>query len=161
MGASLAMLLAKDKKVAGVFTMGAAMKYRFHTIVKMALFFMGLTKKYRRKYYPPWVREYMKDRKVYMYYPIESAKEIVRLSDATRRFLPQIAKPILIMQSTTDHMVPRKSPRMIFDGVKSETKEIFWVKDVYHVFAKERRVWEKIGEFIENNVKCQSSNVKS
>jgi carboxylesterase len=156
MGGQLAMLLAEDESVAGIFTMGAAMKYKFHRIAKVVLFFMGLTKTYRRKYYPPWVREQMKDRKVYMYYPIESAKEVVRLSDATMEFLPRIKKPILIMQSTTDHMVTKKSPRMIFDGVKSKTKEIFWIENAYHVFAGDKKVWKKIGEFVEEVTKTQT-----
>ncbi|MFA6285273.1 MAG: alpha/beta fold hydrolase [Parcubacteria group bacterium] len=149
MGGDLAMILSEEESVAGVIPLGAAVKYKFHPFVKIGLFFMGLTKEYRRKYYPPWARKKMGDRKVYMYYPIESAKEVVRLSDATRSILPRITKPILIMQSTTDHMVSKKSPQMIFDSVKSKIKEIYWVKDGYHVFAGDRKAWEKIGEFIE------------
>jgi carboxylesterase len=149
MGGDLAMFLSEEKSVAGVIPLGAAVKYKFHPLVKIALFFMGLTKKYRRKYYPPWARKKMGNRKVYMYYPIESAKEVVRLADATREILPRITKPILIMQSTIDHMVSKKSPQIIFDKVSSEIKEIYWVKDKYHVFAGEKDVQEKIGEFIE------------
>jgi carboxylesterase len=148
MGGELAMLLSEDESVAGIVAMGAAVRYKLHNLAKIALFFMGLGKKYRRKYYPPWVWEKMKDRKVYMRYPIESAKEVVRLADATRRFLPRITKPILIAQSSSDHMVSKKSPRWIAEGVRSKVKEIFWVKDAYHVFAGEKKVWEKIAEFI-------------
>ncbi len=149
MGGNLAMLLAEDKSVAGIMPMGAAMKYKFHSIVKIALFLLGLTKTYRRKYYPPWARKRMRKRKVYLYYPIESAKEVQRLADETRKFLPRVAKPILIMQSTTDYLVSRCSPKIIFNSVKSKVKEIFWVKNVYHVFAGEKKVWEKIGEFMD------------
>jgi esterase/lipase len=52
------------------------------------------------------------------------------------------------MQSTIDHMVSKKSPQIIFDKASSEIKEIYWVKDKYHVFAGEKSVQEKIGEFI-------------
>jgi hypothetical protein len=45
-------------------------------------------------------------------------------------------------------MVSKKSPRWIAEGVRSKVKEIFWVKDAYHVFAGEKKVWEKIAEFI-------------
>jgi len=109
---------------------------------------MGLTKTYRKKYHPPWVRKKMGKRKVYPYYPIESAKTVVELAEETRKFLPRIEKPILIMQSTTDHMVSKKSPRIIFENVKSKIKEIFWVENVYHVFVREPKVWEKIYNFI-------------
>lgn len=149
MGGNLAILLAEDESVAGVFPMGAAARYKLHILAKMAVFFMGLWKTYRWKYYPWWVREIAEQREVYQYYPVESAKEVIRLADATREFLPKIAKPILIMQSDSDHMVSKKSPRMIFDGASSKEKDIFWVKGGYHVFVLEKKVWEKIGEFIE------------
>jgi carboxylesterase len=149
MGGDLAMIISEEKSIAGVIPLGTAVRYKFHPLVKITLFFMGLTKKYRKKYYPPWARKKMGNRKVYMYYPIESAKEVVRLADATRAILPQVTKPILIIQSTTDHLVSKKSPQIIFDGVSSKIKEIYWVKDGYHVFAGDRNVWEKIREFIE------------
>jgi len=149
MGGNLAMLISEDGSVAGIIPMGASVWYKFHNLAKLSIFLMGLWKVYRRKYYPPWVRKKMGYRNVYPYYPVASAKEVMKLSDATREFLPQITKPILIMQSDADHLVPKKSARMIFNGVKSEVKEIFWIKNAYHVFVKERKVWEKIGEFID------------
>jgi len=131
-----------------VISLGSAVRYKFHRLAKAGLFLMGMTKKYRKKYYPPWARKKMGDRKVYAHYPVESAKEVVRLADATRAFLPHITKPILIMQSTTDHMVSKKSPQIIVDRVGSNIKEIVWVKDGYHVFVDKKEVWEKIREFI-------------
>lgn len=148
MGGNLAMLISKDDSVAGIVTMGASVKYRFHSVDKLVLAFMGFTKVYRKKYYPPWVRKKMGKRDVYMYYPVESAREVMKLADEARIFLPRITKPILVMQANSDHMVSRKSPQMIMDGVDSKVKEIFWVKDGYHVFVGERKVHEKIGEFI-------------
>jgi len=155
MGGNLSILLAEDESVSGILTMGAAMKYKFHSLAKIALFLMGLTKTYRRKYYPPWARKKMGKRKVYMYYPIESAKEVQRLAEETKKFLPNVDKPILIMQSTTDYLVSKSSPRIIAGGVKSKIKEIFWIKNVYHVFAGEREVWEKIEEFISKVIKAK------
>ena len=148
MGGNLAMMISDDESIAGIVAMGAAMRYKFHSLAKIILFFMGLTKTYRKKYYPPWVRKKMGNRKVYLRYPIESAKEVVRMTDATREFLPRVTKPILIMQSKSDHMVSKKSPQMIFEGVKSNIKEIFWIENVYHVFVGKREVWEKIAQFI-------------
>jgi len=148
MGGNIAMLISEDESVAGIVTMGASVKYRYHSVDKLVLAFMGFTKVYRKKYFPPWVRKKIGKRDAYMYYPVESAKEVVELADETKLFLPQIIKPILIMQSDSDHMVSKKSPQMMYDGVKSKIKEIFWIKDVYHVFVLEKKVWEKIGEFI-------------
>ena len=151
MGANLAMLLSEDERVCGIIAMGPSVKYKFHNLAKLSIFLIGLTKTYRKKYYPPWVRKKMGKRKVYPYYPVESVKTVFELAEETRKFLPRIEKPILIMQSTTDHMVSKKSPQMIFDGVKSKMKEIFWIENVYHVFAEEKKVGEKILQFINSN----------
>lgn len=155
MGGDLAIMLAEDDFVFGIMPMGAAMKYKFHFLAKIALFFMGLTKKYRNKYYPPWARKKMGNRKVYMYYPIESAKEMQRLAEETRKFLPCVTKPILIMQSSTDYLVSNSSPYIIFNGVKSKIKEIFWIENAYHVFAGEKKVWDKIEEFVSKVIKAK------
>lgn len=156
MGGNLSLLLSEDKTVAGIITMGAAVKYKFHNLAKLSIFLMGLWKIYRRKYYPPWVRKKMGKRDVYMYYPIQSVKEVMKLTNETKVFLPRVTKPILIMQSTTDHMISKKSPQMIFEGVKSKVKEIFWIENVYHVFVKEKKSREKIGEFIEKILNSKS-----
>jgi len=148
MGGNLAMLLSEDEAVAGIIAMGASVKFRFHSLVKIALFLMGLTKTYRKKIFPPWVTKKMGKRDAYSYYPMDSAKEVMKLADTTGKYLSRITKPILIMQSTIDHIVSKKSPSMISGRVSSDIKEIYWVKDVYHVFAGERKVHEKIVEFI-------------
>jgi len=149
MGGNLALLLSEDESVAGIFTMGASVKYRFHGLIRPILFLMGIAKTYRRKYYPPWVKKQMGERETYMYYPVASAKEALRLADDSRKFMPKITKPILVMQSDSDHMVSKKSPRMIYESVKSEVKEVFWIENAYHVFVKKKEVWEKIRKFIE------------
>ena len=53
----------------------------------------------------------MKEANVYLSYPIENAKEVARLTDYTRKNLSKMTKPLLIMQSTTDHMVTKKIAR--------------------------------------------------
>lgn len=150
MGGNLAMLLSEDESVVGIISMGTPIRFHFHILAKLGLFLMGLGKTYRKKYYPPWVRKKMGNRKVYQYYHIESAKEVLKLVEYSKKFLPRIKKPVLIMQSTSDFLVTRKSPQIIFDSVGSRTKEIFWLKDAFHVFVENRKVWEKIREFIKN-----------
>jgi len=147
-GGDLAMLVSEEKKVFGVIPLGASVKYKLQGLAKVGLFFMGLTKDYRRKYYPPSVRKYVAKREVYSYYPIQSAKEVIKLAEATRKFLPQITKPILVMQSTADHMLSRRNPQIIVDSVKSKIKEIYWLKNAYHVFVDNPLVHQRIAKFI-------------
>jgi carboxylesterase len=148
MGGDLAMLLAEEKNVSGIISLGAPIRFRFHLLGKAALFLLGFCKTYRKKYYPPRVRKKMGNRKVYPYYPVESAKEVVRLAEYTEKNLACVKKPILIMQSTNDHMVSKKSPGIVFRDVKSKVKEIYWVENGYHIFVDKEGVWEKIRDFI-------------
>ncbi len=147
-GGDLAFLLSADKSVAGIISLGAPIRVPFHRTAKAVLYLLGLTKTYRRKYFPPWVQAKRGNRPAYPYYPMESAKEAIRLAEAVRKFLPRVTKPVLIMQSDADHMSSKKSPRIIHRRVKSKIKEIYWVRDAYHVFVNDRKVWKKITEFM-------------
>jgi len=149
MGGDLAMLLAEDESVRGVLSLGAPIRFHFHRIGKIALFFMGLFKTYRKKYYPPWVGKETRNRKVYPAYPVENVKEVIRLAEATEKFLPKVTKPIFIAQSRSDFLLSKRTPKIIFNSVSSDSKEIYWVKDGQHVFVENQKVWEKIREFIE------------
>ncbi len=156
MGGNLAMLVSGDPKVKGIISFGPSVRFRFHNLAKISLFFMGLTKTYRKKYFPPWIKKVMGERVSYEYYPVSSAKEVMKMAEFTRLELSAITKPILIMQSTIDHMVSKKSPRIILENVKSEIKEIVWVKNRYHVFiteSGEEKIFEKVAEFIERVAK--------
>ena len=150
MGGDLAILLSEDESVKGILSLGAPIRFHFHGIGKIALFFMGHFKTYRKKYYPPWIANETRNRKVYSSYPVENVKEVIRLAEATEKFLPRVTKPILIFQSGSDFLVSRRTPRIIFNRVGSQSKEIYWVKDGQHVFVENRKVWEKIAEFIKN-----------
>lgn len=148
MGGDLALLLSQDCKVEGVILMAAPIKFKFHSMAKIALYFMGLNKVYRKKYFPQKIRKKMPKRQVYSYYPIQNVKEVIRLTDMARRFLSHVTKPVLVMQSTTDHMLPKRTPQQIISKIKSEVREIYWIRDAYHVFSKDKKVHEKISEFI-------------
>jgi carboxylesterase len=148
MGGNLAMLLAKDRSVAGIISFGAPIRFHLHRLAKSGLFFIGMAKTYRKKYFPPWVKKKRGIRPAYPYYPVASAKEIMRLAKATEKFLSKVSKPILIMQAKRDYLVSRQSPRIIHNGVKSEVKEIYWVENAYHVFVDSKKVHKKIREFI-------------
>lgn len=149
MGGDLAILLSDDESVAGIISLGSPIRFHFHTLAKVGLFFMGLFKTYRKKYYPPWVGKETKSRKVYSFYPVENVKEVIRLAEATEKFLSRVTEPILIFQASADFLLSKCSAKIIFKRVGSKTKEIYWVKDGQHVFVEDRKIWEKIREFIE------------
>jgi carboxylesterase len=148
MGGDLALLLSEENRVAGVILLAAPIKFKFHSMAKIALYFMGLNKVYRKKYFPKKIRKKMPKRQVYSYYPIRNVKEVIRLADTARRSLSRVTKPVLVMQSTTDHMLPKRTPQQIISKIKSDVREIYWIRDAYHVFSKDKKVHEKISEFI-------------
>ncbi|MFA5871849.1 MAG: alpha/beta fold hydrolase [Parcubacteria group bacterium] len=148
MGGDLALLISGDPEVEGIILLGTPVKFPVHNLAKAGLYFMALAKTYRKKYYPPWIKKKRGDRPAYPYYPVENAKEVVKLADAARRFLPLVNKPTLIMQAKVDHMVSHKSPEIIYSRIKSEIKEIVWLKKVYHVFVYDKGVHEKISSFV-------------
>jgi len=148
MGGNLAILLAEDESVAGILSLGTPIRFHLHRFAKAGLFFTGMVKTYRKKYFPPWVKKKRGARPAYPYYPVASAKETMRLAEATKKFLPEVSKPIIIMQAKRDYMVSQKSPGIIYRSVRSEIKEIYWVEDAYHVFVDNKKVHEKIREFI-------------
>jgi len=152
MGGNLAMLLSEDESIVGIISLGSPIRFHFHTFAKVGLFFMGLFKTYRKKYYPPWVQKKERHRKVYSSYPVKNVKEVIRMVETTEKFLPHITKPILIAQSSSDFLVSNRTPKLIESGVQSKIKEIFWIEDAFHVFVENREVWKKIREFIESNI---------
>jgi len=148
MGGNLALLVSGDREVKGIILLGAPVRFPFRRTVKSSLFLMGLAKTYRKKYFPPWIKKKRGERLAYSCYPVKNAKEVIRLAETAEKFLPRVTKPILIMQSDVDHMSSKKSPHIIVNKVKSRNKEIFWMKNAYHVFVGDKKVWEKIADFI-------------
>jgi len=52
MGGNISLLLSEEKNVSGIILLGAPIRFRFQEMAEAALYIMGLTKKYRKKYYP-------------------------------------------------------------------------------------------------------------
>ncbi|MDD3486942.1 MAG: alpha/beta fold hydrolase [Candidatus Moranbacteria bacterium] len=148
MGGDLAMLLSEEKDVSGVISLGTPIEFHFQFLAESALRILGAFKTYRRKYYPPWVSKDAIDPRLYPYYPIASAQEVVKLAKYTGECLLWVTKPILIAQSTSDHLVSKKSPQIIFDRSSSSQKEIYWVENGHHVFVEKEEIWKKIEDFI-------------
>ena len=77
---------------------------------------------------------------VYDKTPLISVHELVDLINDTKKFLPQVSAPILIMHGEDDHTAQPRSARFIMDNVGSPDKKIITVPNSGHLlpFAENR-----------------------
>ncbi|KKP94892.1 MAG: Carboxylesterase [Candidatus Moranbacteria bacterium GW2011_GWE1_36_7] len=156
-GANLAMEFAKkEKNIAGLVIMAAPYKLKYENIVIFFAKVLRIFKKYHRKYYPPTfgVSTTITRLISYQSYPISSSLETFSLIRDSRKRLDLITQPILVMQSTHDHIVQKNSLESIYAGVGSKIKKKIYIKKAYHTFIsdiKNEHVFEDIINFLNEN----------
>ncbi len=75
--------------------------------------------------------------------PLKAALQLLRLQRETRRLLPDVRQPILIMQGKKDHTVAASAPQEIYDGVRSAVKELHWMEHSGHCVMIDQE-WEAV-----------------
>ena len=69
-------------------------------------------------------------------YPERSRKsgiDLLAMTALAREALPLVRAPVLVLQSVSDHVVPRRSAETILAEVSSTTKSIGWLHRSYHM----------------------------
>jgi len=156
MGASLALCLAKERKdIDGLILMAAPYKIRYEKLVELTARFLSLFKKYHNKFYPFTFGSRRTITRVISYqrYPISSVLELMKLINFSRKNLNKIEQPCIIMQSSSDHIIAKKSLKKIYDGINSRKKAKKYIKRSYHTFVsdiKSEHVFEEILKFIKS-----------
>ena len=156
-GSSLATVLSYQRKsVAGLILMAMPYKIKFEKLVKAYSQFMMIFKKYNRKFYPPGFgsRSIITRLISYQSYPIKSTIEAIDLVATARDVVPAIKQPCLIIQSSADHIVSRKSASDIHRVIGSKHKTLKYIKKAYHTFIsdiKNEHVFEDILQFIKKH----------
>jgi carboxylesterase len=156
MGATLALCAAKENKdIAGLILLATPYKVRYENIGELFLRFLKIFKKYKKKFYPPTFgsRRTITRLISYQEYPIDNVLELSKLIKESRENLSQITQPCLIMQSSTDHIVTRKSMNNIYRQIGSNIKKKKYIKRSYHTFIsdiKNEHIFEDILKFVES-----------
>jgi carboxylesterase len=157
-GGDLALLFAEQQAdVAGLVIMATPFAMRAE---KTALFFvkillkMGI--KYRKKFYPPAFGLSTTITRLISYqeYPVKSVLEAFEIVKAMRENVAKVFQPVLIMQSTHDHIVQKNSAENIYTGISSKTKKKIYIEKAYHTFIsdiKNEHIFEDILNFLEEN----------
>ena len=86
----------------------------------------------------------------YRRYPLVAVEELLDLMRTTRKLLPAISTPALIMQGMRDGVVDPRSADFLFSRIGSARKELVLWHNSGHgvVFDSEREaVWRKVWEF--------------
>ena len=65
--------------------------------------------------------------------PLISVHELVDFIEETKKILPQVRQPLLIVQSPKDHTVQARSADYLYEKAGSDQKEIFWLKESGHL----------------------------
>jgi carboxylesterase len=156
-GANLALVFAKEKKeIAGLILMATPNRLKFENVVILFAKTLKIFGRYRKKYYPPTfgARKTITRLISYQTYPIDSALETFELIKYMRNNLAAISQPVLIMQSTHDHIVEKNSMEIIHEKVSSTVKKKIYINKAYHTFIsdiKNEHIFQDILDFIENN----------
>lgn len=157
-GANLALLLAqKEKKISGIVAMAAPYRMKLESLALIfAKLLLKLKKKYRRKFYPPTFGLSTTITRLisYQQYPVKSVLEAFAIVSQSRKNLKDVTQPVLLLQSTHDHIVAKDSMEKIYAQVGSRVKKKKYVRKAYHTFIsdlKNEHVFTDILEFLNSN----------
>ncbi len=87
----------------------------------------------------------------YRRYPLVAVDHLLNLMRVTRKLLPRVHTPALIMQGMRDRVVDPRSALYIYNHIGSPKKELVWWPNSGHgvIFDSEREeVWHKVLHFV-------------
>jgi len=146
-------ILAQELKFDGLIFVGMPVEFR-HKKSYTALYYLfrSFGVKYQRKWYQKSLSEEIKKvRPNYKAIPLASGKEVLKTIEMSKKMLPGIHCPLLVIQSTTDHAVTEKNIKEITSSVGTSNVSVIWVDDKYHVVLiddDKEKVFEDIYSFI-------------
>jgi carboxylesterase len=87
----------------------------------------------------------------YRRYPLIAVDRLLNLIRNSRRVLPKVTTPALVMHGLHDRVIHPRSALYIYKHIGSEEKELVWWRNSGHglVFDAEREdVWERVREYV-------------
>ena len=157
LGSNLAIMLASEyRDISALVLMATPYKIKFESIAVFLAKINRIFKEYNKKFYPPMPGALTTLTRAIAYdsYPTDSVLETFKLIKNSRRRLAKITQPVLLMQSTSDHVASRRSPELIYKKIKSKVKIKKYIKRAYHTFisdVKNKKVFEEILQFLNKN----------
>ncbi len=153
-GSNIALLLAQEKKdIDGLVLLATPYKIRWEKIITFFAKTLVKFKKYNRKFYPPsFGSKTLITRLIsYQSYPIRSALEAFEVVKKSRENLALVFNPCFLVQSSSDHIICRKSMERIYSEIGSKIKKKRYLRRAYHTFISDVRnehIFEDILNFL-------------
>lgn len=152
-GSLLALNLSQKREVRGIIAMGTPIftRLRWRVIIRALSWVFRNRKMLRKMYRRKEDREVAEKKVHYSEFPPRSMMETARLIPVTKRILPGIKEPILIMHSRPDSIILPKSSEYLYDNIGSKEKELVFFENSYHVFTVDKHAGKAhriIGDFI-------------
>lgn len=152
-GSLLALNLSLKRKVKGIIAMGTpiSVKLRWRILLRVIAWILRGRRTLVKKIYRRGDWEVAKRKVHYFEFPPRSMLEVFRSITATKKIIPQITSPILVMQSGSDKIILPKSAEYVYANVSSEVKQLVFFAKSYHVFTVDKeadKAHQIMGEFI-------------
>lgn len=158
MGGQLAIYVASKYPVTGIISIGTPLRIRIPFMLRyVSHITQYLPHLIRRKhsFNNARIHKIATSRKgAYKYFPISSVAQVCFLTRKVRRqYVKKINSPILLIQSTTDHIVPKYNLQLFQQRLKTTTEDIHIIRvnDAYHLVHldySKLEIFEKIYNFI-------------
>lgn len=154
-GGNLAIVSSKKVKPEGIILLGTPIRFKRERLLKMIYYILEYIKLFQKKRYHRTLDEKTeKERVTYDRIPINVIKYVAKTMKESKKALPNIKCPSLIMQSTTDHSLDERSVDYIYKKIGSKKKKVVWVENAYHVFIvgkNKEKSFKEIYNFIKEN----------
>jgi carboxylesterase len=88
----------------------------------------------------------------YRRYPLVAVDHLLDLMRVTRKVIPQVTTPALIMHGLHDRVIHPKSAAYLFKRIGSPQKELMWWRNSGHGVpfdAEREEVWRKVLQFVQ------------
>lgn len=89
----------------------------------------------------------------YTVYPVKAAHEFYKLQRLVKRNLSLVNHPALILQGIYDRTIDDDSGKFIYESIRSQQKEFYWMKDSGHVMLlgeEFTRIGQLTSKFLES-----------
>ncbi|MFQ5980495.1 MAG: alpha/beta hydrolase [Candidatus Heimdallarchaeota archaeon] len=146
-GAALAFYLAakKNNLVSGVIGLCPALRLRgiAQHFVPALKYFKKTVKKGEPRPNDPW--------RGYHQVPLETLSSVLKFQKITRKSLPEVTAPVLVIQGANDKRIPSKIGQEIAQKITSRRFEQFWAKKAGHIvmFSPDAaKITKKISVFL-------------
>jgi carboxylesterase len=136
-GALLALFLGSGHpEISGLLIYAPALRLNLTSLDKLRLYLLAPFIPYRAKSKSDddllW--------KGYTVYPLRGAVQLLRLQNQVHPRLPNIRRPILIVQGRLDMTVHPRAPEIVYQKVNSAIKELHWMEESTHCVILDREL---------------------